>query len=104
MKENREALRKYLGQQITVVTTYEKEIIYKKRNGRRIIRKLFVESYIETPKEEYMGHIHINKDDFVKRPTFKKDRKYRLTGTVSTYTRENGSESLGLTHVTVEKL
>ena len=80
MKENREALRKYLGQQITVVTTYKKEIIYTKRNGRRIIRKLFVESYIETPKKEYVGHIHINKDDFIKRPTFKKDRKYRSGG------------------------
>lgn len=98
MKENREVLRKYLGQEIKLIATYEKE-----RKDGRIIRKLFVDAYVEETNE-YIGHIHINKNEFTKKPCFKHDKKYRLNGYVVAYKRGNGSDGLGLDKVTVEKL
>lgn len=98
MKDNREVLRKYLNKEVKIIATYKKENVYGK-----YIRKLFVKAYIEDTNE-CIGHMNINISDFNKRVKFKKGIQYRLVGTVTTYIRKDGSESLGLVNITVEKL
>lgn len=98
MKDNREVLRKYLNKEVKIIATYEKEKMYGKH-----IRKLFVKAYAEDTNE-YIGHMNMNISDFNRRIKFKNGIQYRLVGTVATYIRKDGSESLGLVNITVEKL